>query len=127
MANERPARGAEAALKKLDQIQPVPEVVSQATIDEGKELLTLVAQGFGKRAIGTHQMGSVLTAMISGTSFADAEVMYIPERRIGDIYKTMSVVMGEYSSGTAYNVWFTRKDDSWVLKYNRIPEGGNLR
>ncbi len=121
----RELRGAGAALKKLEEIQPSVEEVKQDVIQEGKDLLTTVAQAFGERVLNSVQMQEVLQAMITGTSFSGASIEEGRMSLEGRVY--MSVIMGKYESGTAYNVWFEREHNAWKLKYNRIPKGGNLR
>src|SRR5258706_15518570 len=102
MTAEGPRRGADAALQKLNQISPNPEVVPESVIAEGKDLLSTVARGFGYRVLDVEQMRSVLTEMIGGTAFANARIDYSTSAAANysdsiptnDIYRSMYVVVG---------------------------------
>jgi hypothetical protein len=127
-AEQRPTRGAKEALDKIEQLSPVPEVISQEVIREGKELLMVVAHGVGKRVFDVKQMREVLAEMVTDTSFAGARVDFIEDNKvISNGHANMNAIMGEYASGHAYNVWLVREGESWVVKYNKIPQGGNYR
>ncbi len=83
---------------------------------------------YGDRALTADQLTQVLTAMISGTPFSGAAISEIPYSKFFDPFQNMYVMMGNPSSGTAFNVWFARSaENMWQLQFNKVPSGGNLR
>lgn len=107
--------------------------VSKEVVREGKELLIALANiiDWNSISITPEQLEDILRKAISEGSFASATVVRNDEERrpnldaFRDMITTLGTV-GSYSNNT-WTVWFTRKNNAWILNYHKTPMFGYLR
>jgi hypothetical protein len=112
------------------------ETVSPEVIEKAQALLRDTAQKIKDRGVtlNDERMERILVAMIGGTPFEDAKVEVRKSNLTGSlsfgdntVFDNLETVFGEYGSDNAYNVWFEKEKDQWVIACKKIPEGGHFR
>ncbi|MEA2056552.1 MAG: hypothetical protein U9O78_02435 [Patescibacteria group bacterium] len=126
--------GAQGGLESLDKLLQTEdfgqeEEVPRETILEAKELLNGAAQRLGSLQLNDQKIRLVLEAMTKNTSFDGARIEVREYTHLGgrEVVENLQAIFGEYTSGHAYNVWFERDQGQWVIAYDPIPQGGNMR
>lgn len=121
----RSADDMDAALGKMTDAE---DAVPAEVVAEGKAILAEVKAKLGNRVITRENMLILLYERIRGTQFEGAN-FEIREYQPSDDqpYEHMYVMVGDYHSGNAYNVWFERKDRAWTIALNKIDSQGNYR
>jgi len=127
---ERSRRGLGAFQEQIASVKT--EGVSEAVVTMGKGLLSQAAD-MSKSTIFTDEtIVDALAALVQDTPFSGASIVARDKQpKPGSWYKGMSALLGQYPLGDkengAFNVWFTRENEDWVLNYNPVPAGGNMR
>ena len=48
-------------------------------------------------------------------------------KKVTILERSLYRLMGIYGSDHCYNVWFSRRNNGWVICMNKCPKSGNLR
>lgn len=107
-----------------------------ALFTEAETMLSQAANASTKSIFTNESIAPALTALIEETPFTNAYLVQVDGLIHGSFAQAGERVsrietIGQYPLGGklsgAFNVWFAYSNGQWYLKYNKIPDTGNLR
>lgn len=126
-----PRRGLAEAAKLVP--AAVQETLSEEEVLSIRQLLQGAAEQTKADIFTEDTIAPYLTALVEGTPLAAARIESAQYTQLGsqEAYQNLGCLIGQYPLGDkqngAFNIWVVRSAGAWVVKYSRVPNGGNLR